>query len=773
MRVEGTALHTSADRELWHRKENRIELMGHAIVSQPGESLSADYVSIDATNRILVAKGNCIYLTSGNTIQGEEMRFNLDTRTGTIISGRVSSERFSLAGERLNKMGEARFQTHRGEYTTCRDCPGSWSLWAEDVDMEVGGYAQLSHVIGRVKDTPAFWIPYLVVPIKTRRQTGVLFPTFGFGASNGFMFVLPFYWAPHPSFDMTLGLGYFTQRGERFEWEGRYALSQRSRGTANFNYVRDATFLDSQGNKLSPNRWSLNVVQSHEFFPGFEEKLKLLEVSDNFYPYRVGDAARAGDVASFGDLNLASNLSLSYSNDDFSSTVSAMRYRTLINTDPDSVHQAKEFDTKTVQSLPVVGLTTRDRPFFGSPLVFGFNFNLANFTRQGAPFDYDYTQWPYGVVPTDQAPGYEAGVGVNPIRKATRVAMVPSLYTNYRILDGISLMPSVKYYSYFYSFPTVGGFSVPNLSRNYLLFQTDLSAQLERIYDTTIGNGPSKVKNLIRPMLTYSYIPSRLVREDTQHPFISQIQYATKNNIPGYYFDDYDIVPLNNSPATTNYFIPLGNSLALGVTAQWIRRATEATSGMSSYSRFIEAAAGETINFRELTSDAEHPQPLSRFFSSLSLNLPKFNYSHLYYYYPYIDGLRHSVSMNLNYALAQGIHQGIFSFDRSFGLSYNWDQHGLTDLTKGTNNITAQLNYSLSDYLMPALYASYFINNRRFQSAGVKLQLQSPSRCWRFSMSLPYRIENGLTWNVDLALNLTGGGFTGVSDAASQVGVVQ
>ena len=171
--VEGEPLHTSADKQLWHRKENYVELFGHAVVSQPGETLTADYVRLDLTSRVLDARGNCVYVSAGSVIYGDEMHFNLDTRTGTVVGGRVSNQKFTLSGDRINKLGEGRFQTHWGEYSTCVDCPNSWSLLAEDVDMQVDGYAYMSNVTTKVDDAPAFWLPYLVVPMKTRRQTGL------------------------------------------------------------------------------------------------------------------------------------------------------------------------------------------------------------------------------------------------------------------------------------------------------------------------------------------------------------------------------------------------------------------------------------------------------------------------------------------------------------------------------------------------------------------------------------------------------------------------
>lgn len=772
-------MHHTADKELWHRKENIVELFGHAVVSQPGETLSAEHITLDLNTRTLDARGNCVYVSSGNVIYGEEMHFNLDTRTGTVIGGRVSNDRFTLSGERINKLGDGRFQTHWGEYSTCVDCPNAWSILAEDVDMQVEGYAYMSNVTTKVKDTSAFWLPYMIVPMKTRRQTGLLFPAFTYGSLNGFQVVLPFFWAINRSTDMTIAAGTFSERGPRFTWEGRYALTEGS-GQANFYFLRDSTFQDGNHVALNPNRFAFDVKQVQQLPWGLVEKFRFTDVSDNQYPIRVGDVPGAGE------LNMPSSASLAYAGPDLSGYVAFRRYRTLINTVPDPALALTQFDSRTVQQYPVASVSANDRLLFGLPIVYGLNLGVSNFTRSGEAFDYDSTSVPFGDVIPSKPPVYNSGV--DPIRKATRLSATPSLYTSMRPFDLFAVTPSLKYFYYWYTFPASPGFqNVSNLNRGYLLFQTDLTAQLERIYENPNDKDQPRTKHLIRPLATYSYIPGEpFLREDKTHPFLRQIDNANSTTVlnqngteagkhtpfSGYNFDDYDIVPRDNSPLTANYFLPLGNSLNLGITTQWIRRQGALDSPTASYSKFIEASAGEAINFREYDKSADQ-QPLSRFFQTLSLSLDRFAYSHTYFYYPYLHTIRHAISTTARYSLGSGTRQGIYQFDRSFGVNYNYDKHG----TSNTSNMVFSLAYSLSDYFLPSGNLSYDFIQHKFQSAGLQLNFQSPARCWRFGFNATYNIGalkndgsllDGTSFTGDLSLNLTGSGFGGITDIANQ-----
>ncbi len=216
-----TALHWSGKKQIWDRKSNVVSLSGNATLVQPGELLSADEMRIDLRHRVVEASGNCLFISKDLIMQGQKMEFNLETRNGSIFGGRVSTENFTMSGERISRLGERRFQAINAEYTTCKDCPQSWSFFGEQIDLTFGEYAQLSGVQGKIADVPFSWFPYLVLPLKTDRQTGLLAPRFRLSGSDGFVFVQPLFWALSRSVDFTIGLGSYSRRGARAELEGR------------------------------------------------------------------------------------------------------------------------------------------------------------------------------------------------------------------------------------------------------------------------------------------------------------------------------------------------------------------------------------------------------------------------------------------------------------------------------------------------------------------------------------------------------------------------
>lgn len=768
---ENAPIQTSGRKEVWNRQANKVELIGDAIVRQPGESLSGDYIILDQTARTLDCRTNCVYVTATTIIYGDEMHFNLDTRTGTVVGGRIATDRFTLAGERINKLGADRYQTHWGEYSTCRDCPQSWTFLAKDVDMEIEGYAFLNDVKLKIEDDSALWLPYLILPMKSRRQTGFLFPRYQIQSQNGFVFVQPFFWAINRETDMTFGAGVYGDRGFRGEWQGRYALSERSKGTASVYYLNDRTMGDTtKDGAYDPNgnhnRFGVDVTQTLELPFHIEEKLRLVEASDNLYPFRFGDLSETSEA------QLASSLNFNYTNPNFSANVGAKHYRNLLALEPDF----RAEDPYTVQAYPTMSVNSNDQFLFGTSILGNISLGMTNFTRAGPGYDQASDITAPGLPNTN--PGYIPGV--DPLRKATRFSASPMVYTTTHPIDGVSLIPSAQYNFFYYDFhdipPSPATQPVPPLFRGYPLLQLELSTQVQRIFDMENPDIPRR-KHLIRPYVLYSNIP--YLTQDHTHPFLQQITYAKSgfglsppNSFTGFNFDDRDIVPRDTSTNTTNYFVPLGNSLGYGFTTQLIDRIGALDALDPTYIVPVEFSMGQTFNFREYAVDSGSPAPLSRLETHLKTNyINKVTTDTTYYYYPYIAGIRHQLSSTINYIWERGFHQRILTYDRSFNLSYNWSQVGYTGqdiINQGTDQIQAVINYSINDYFLPSATAIYNVISHQLTGFAYTLSFQSPSQCWKVSTGVSFDPTLGHTFNApSVMLNLTGQGFEGMNDASA------
>ncbi len=272
-----------ADRTILKRRENLVLLRGNAFVFRDNESVRADSIDYDQTRNFVRAKGRVVYQYDAYTIRADEIEVDLVNHIGTAINGNVSNGRFSLRGTRLVQEGMTHFNVTDYQYTTCVDCPGSWEFTGKNADFTIGGYAFIRDFIFKIKDASLVWLPYLVVPVKTERESGLVFPRFGVNQVYGPFVVQPFFWAINPWSDMTIGAGYYGNRGSRFEWEGRYSLTSRSEGTLNFFLTRDSSVPGLN------SRFAIKTAMTQELPLGFEGKLRINEVSDSGYPVIYSD----------------------------------------------------------------------------------------------------------------------------------------------------------------------------------------------------------------------------------------------------------------------------------------------------------------------------------------------------------------------------------------------------------------------------------------------------------------------------------------------------
>ena len=745
-------LHWSGDRTIWNRKKNQVHLEGNAALHRIGESLTADVIDIDQNARTVEARGRCVYVSGEMVIQGDAFFFNLDSRTGVITNGRVSSKTYSLTGLKLTRVSDRRFVTEEGSYSTCMDCPQSWTLLGSNVDMEFEGYGRMTNVMAAIKDVPLFWVPYLVIPLKKKRQSGFLFPRFGF-RNEGLTFVQPYFLEISRSADMTLGAGYYGGRGTRVEWEGRYSLTPRSGGVINVYSLRDEAFeelLTTKGLNPGSHRWALAIEQTQELPLGIEQKLKVFEMSDNLYPERVGDIPGAGEAF------VGSELFFSHSTDEVSTWLGAKVYRNLLSLEEDP----RERDSTTVQLLPMARISTNDKYLLDGAVSLGGSLGLAHFVRGGDFYDQDLF--------TEPVAGEGFRPGIDPIRRATRLSFFPKLSTVFRPWDAFSVVPTLQYKGYYYSFPE----EVAPLSRGYLQTKLQATAQFEKLYDTDNPDIP-RLKHIVRPRLTWSRIPLR--DEDATHPFLKQLAYAESNLFSGFQFDSDDIVPYGTTGDSNVYFVPQGHSLGFDITSQLIRRKGRLDQ-TATYQRSLEVTAGESLDFLELDKAAGVGQPFSRFSLGVSSDIDWFNSSLLYYYWPYgeVTDLRsrHQVTAVANWILERGVRQEILSYDRSFTLAYAYKQIGADQ----TNSLRLGSTFSINDYLMPIASVTYDLLTESLQRADATMRLQHPSRCYRLELTgsryvcpIQQAADDGICYgfSMNFTLNLVGGGFATLDEMAA------
>lgn len=780
--------HITADRTLYHSREKVKEAFGHVVVSAEGKRLAADYLWVDDNTKDIKARGNVVFVDKQTTVEAAELHFNMNTGFGSIFYGRVYNDLYSLRGQLIRRVGDGHYLATEGEYSTCKDCPESWKLAARNVDLTVEGYAFMDGVFVKIKDIPTLYVPYLIVPVKTQRQTGLLFPRIAGSALNGFVFVQPLFVAIDKHQDLTVAAGRYSLRGNRYEGQYRYVTYNGIHGQTDVFYVRDAVY-DSVAGQTS-NRAALRSENEWPFFKHFGVRWRFNGSKDRDYTYDFPEDYSFQNLPA-----VESNVVAQAPFDDFFVSAEVRRYANLLYDDP------LNFDTGMVQAAPTVHAGIKERKLVG-PLLGSAYGRFDNFTRHNGPF-YDAN----GNKIFD--PSFDDPASPNPerLREARRLIFAPELSMPFSIGRYFSVIPSLQYNSVNYTFfVPPPNFPVADTSTNYLRAKFDVSTVVERVYDYD-GEKISKVKHQLIPFVSASYIPS--VENDPSHPFQKQVKISDGP------FDQYDVVPLTNS---TNFLrFPQGKSLYYGFNSRLVKKrkrpedipraypydlipparpktyptpynrkqelSIEAQRLWDQYDprydlyqEFWTFSASQAYDFLEAHDHASDPRrAFSYALAKSALNLDdNFIHGMEYRYYPALvtrptnatsDLVYHDVqtftnSLTWYWKRLQNLRRTRF-FERSIAVHATLNGDGYPQAGR---SVGGDLTWSFNDFASVHGKYEWDINARKQNEWAVNALLSHPSECWGLAFHWDWKRTRGDKvgdLGFQVLLNLDGSGFIG------------
>jgi hypothetical protein len=159
---------------------------------------------------------------------------------------------FRMEGAELTRTNGNDFRAYEGLWTPCRCGPGETPAWAfrsERMDAQIEGYADMRHAVLEVAGVPILYLPAMTVPLKDRRQSGILPPTSSYSPTSGSVMRLPVYFAWRDDQDATVNVDWFEKRGTRlgveYRWQQRTWSGWEFRGET----LRDRLWLTDRGKR--------------------------------------------------------------------------------------------------------------------------------------------------------------------------------------------------------------------------------------------------------------------------------------------------------------------------------------------------------------------------------------------------------------------------------------------------------------------------------------------------------------------------------------------
>lgn len=543
--------------ELERDNENEVMVLkGNVRVVYKTQYFQADNILIDFKKKQAHLKGNVHVQTLSHQIGGQEIILDYEADQGIIYYGYVQSNNVRFQGDLIEQQNEKEFYVDHADYTTCSNCPATWSFEGTKIKAELGGYAFIKNSFLKVGGIPILWLPYLAVPLKSERQTGLLTPEIGYIRNRRLVVTESLFWAISRSQDATFTFKNYELGGLKPMLEHRYALNSESSGITKMAYFNDKVFTsESRYNNYRQSfekesgfsRWALNGYHSYSPNPDEKYRLHAMLVSDLQYPKDFYD-----EFTNYSDSALENSLSYNHSFEHSEFNIETAYYRSLLQADPLATNDS------SVHRFPEIHFDSTMQEISDLPLYYTINTNFTKFYRNKAYDDISVLNGQRFVSNNFNDPRCEnsaiAGcIPVNDgnfaenndiIRTGNRFNFKSTLNTEtYNFGNFMNLSPKISFNETDYYFP-IG--QKTSASRRYLQFELNTRTKFYRLSES--DDGEEKFKNELIPEIRYSWIPWNMQDE---HPFfgasnVAEAPYSSRSiisdtdlNTPGNVLFDY------------------------------------------------------------------------------------------------------------------------------------------------------------------------------------------------------------------------------------------
>jgi len=225
----------------YNEKQGTYHADGDVVITKGGQTLFTEHADFNVKTGIANVSGGLRLETEGDVVTGREGTFNLNTQTGEIVDASLflRANHYYIRGSHMEKVAEDSYVVQECSLTTCDGAHPDWTITGSEVKVTIEGYGTIKHSAFRVKDLPIIYIPYMIFPAKTERQSGLLPPAVGYSSLNGGELEIPFYWAISDQTDATFYGRYMSSRGYMQGAEFRYIEGDKSKGVMEFDILSD------------------------------------------------------------------------------------------------------------------------------------------------------------------------------------------------------------------------------------------------------------------------------------------------------------------------------------------------------------------------------------------------------------------------------------------------------------------------------------------------------------------------------------------------------
>jgi lipopolysaccharide assembly outer membrane protein LptD (OstA) len=450
-----------------------------------------------------------IFKQGQNIVEPDSIRFNYKTKKALVWNSRTDQGEFKVKAEVTKKENDSVYFMKNARFTTAKDIENPEYYFRTDKVKLVPGkkvVVGLTNMVIADVPTPLI-LPFAFFPMSQKATSGILIPTYGDSAKRGYSLQNGgYYFALSDNYDLAVLGDFYTNGSWGMRFETNYAKRYRFNGNFNFRFENliesERGFPDYSKSRIYNIQWTHSKDTKSNPNSRFSASVNLGS-SDYFRE-------------SVNQVNVGSTL-----NNTLSSSVS---YSKTFNSVPQvnlSLHATHSQNTNTEDismTLPTLQLSV-DRVFPFAPrdgIKKGFikNINLQYNLQARNEIHTTDDEFFTSKMFNDAQTGFQHQI---------------PLSTNFKIFKYLSASTSVNYQEVWYlkTIRKAYDYSIDSLVtrdvKGFDAFRTySFSSSLGTTIYGTFNFGEDKkikaIRHVVRPSVSYSYIPSFEKYYDTYDP---------------------------------------------------------------------------------------------------------------------------------------------------------------------------------------------------------------------------------------------------------------
>lgn len=157
-----------ADSLEYSKTDKKIIARSNVVVRYRDEHLTADYAEVDSATKQVHATGHVIVFHKDIPVaQGDVLDYNFETKSGSFPDGRGFFTPWFVTGKDSQQVSDNKKVIKDGSATTCNLAKPHYEVRGRSVTIIDNDKMIIRSAVIYVLGKPVFWLPYLIVPLKT------------------------------------------------------------------------------------------------------------------------------------------------------------------------------------------------------------------------------------------------------------------------------------------------------------------------------------------------------------------------------------------------------------------------------------------------------------------------------------------------------------------------------------------------------------------------------------------------------------------------------